>query len=169
MIKIQRLAIENIQGFVLRATSAIFNCTKNEVCHEGFISANVTKSPVPCSYCIHYFIFCSVTRKAGNILKTFAVFNLQTHVLLQYKISFNYYWQKPVNSDNENRFTDNNIDWKSFDTFQPSFAFYIETSYLICSANQLTGFYTKSTPVWNCLNCLKFDHDQSKPSQYLLI
>ena len=82
---------------------------------------------------------------------------------------FNYCWQKPVKSDNENRFTDDNIGWKSFDAFQPNFAFYIETSYLICSANQLTGFYTKSTPVWNCLNCLKFDRDQSKPSQYLLI
>ena len=30
-----------------------------------------------------------------------------------------------------------------FNPFRPSVAFYIETSYLICTANQMTGFYMK--------------------------
>ena len=32
---------------------------------------------------------------------------------------------------------------KGFNPFQPSVAFHIETSHLICSANQMTGFYMK--------------------------
>ena len=34
----------------------------------------------------------------------------------------------------------------SFNPFQPSVVFHIETSHLICTANQITGFYVKCNP-----------------------
>ena len=37
----------------------------------------------------------------------------------------------------------------TFNPFQPSVAFYIKTSHLICHANQMTGFYINATPGWN--------------------
>ena len=36
-----------------------------------------------------------------------------------------------------------NIARSQFNPFQPSVAIYIETSHLLCSAKQMTGFYIK--------------------------
>ena len=38
---------------------------------------------------------------------------------------------------------DKGLKNNKFNPFQPSVAFNIETSHLICSANQMTGFYMK--------------------------
>ena len=48
---------------------------------------------------------------------------------------------------------------------QPSFAFHIETSYLICIANQLTGFYMKriaGLKLVNILNVFKVNNKHAK-------
>ena len=42
-----------------------------------------------------------------------------------------------------------------FHLFQPSVAFHIETSHLICSAKQMTGFYTKRNTVLKWVNTLQ--------------
>ena len=54
------------------------------------------------------------------------------------------------------------LDWlrtnyltKAFNQFKPSVAFYRETSHLICSANQTTGFYMKCNTV---LERVKWEH-----------
>ena len=36
--------------------------------------------------------------------------------------------------------------------FQPSVAFHIGTSHLICSVNQMTGFYMECNTVLKCVN-----------------
>ena len=51
-------------------------------------------------------------------------------------------------------------DWfsegdQSFNTFQPSGPFRIETNHLICSVNQMTGFYMKCTTGLKWVNCRK--------------
>ena len=40
--------------------------------------------------------------------------------------------------------------WHKLNPFQPGIAFYIETSYLICPENQITGFSMKynTEPKW---------------------
>ena len=40
--------------------------------------------------------------------------------------------------------------------FQPSIAFHIETGHLICSANQLTGFYMKYNNWLEWVNVLNY-------------
>ena len=42
------------------------------------------------------------------------------------------------------------LDYKKFNPFQPRVAFHIETSHLICIANQMTGFYME------CITGLKW-------------
>ena len=50
-----------------------------------------------------------------------------------------------------------------FNPIQPGVAFHIETSHLICIANQMTGVYMKCSMGWNGLRYFLAYH--SEPSQ----
>ena len=47
----------------------------------------------------------------------------------------------------------------SVNPFQPSVAFYIETSYLICRANRMTGFYMKCNTGLKWVNFISLYRD----------
>ena len=47
------------------------------------------------------------------------------------------------------------IKHTSLNSFQPSAAFHIEMSHLICSANHMTGFYTKCKIELKMLNLFR--------------
>ena len=72
------------------------------------------------------------------------------------------------------------LDWlranyltKAFNQFKPSVAFYIETSHLICSANQTTGFYIKCNTAlerikWEDISEIVGNHAKGRISRRVL-
>ena len=96
-------------------------------------------------------IICSNLFALGSVKKFLEILQVcyfEGNTLTQFKVTVQIIW-KPANwfSVQINwmvSMLEKHLMWKrSINSFQPSVALHIETSHLVCPANQMTGFYMK--------------------------